>query len=627
MGVSRREVVGGFALGTAASLAGTAAAQAVAGSPTGKLPNILWVVSEDNNPFIGAYGDKQAHTPNIDALAKRGVLYRNVYSAAPVCAPSRFGILTGAYAETCSPAQHMRATAKLPAALRTYPEFMRSAGYYCTNNAKTDYNCDVDPDRIWDASSAAAHWRSRPAGKPFMSVFNYMTTHESSLFKPAEGREQFTGIRIPAYLPDTQAVRDDYASYYALMSKMDGQIGERLAELEADGLAEDTIVFYYSDNGGVLPRSKRYCYDEGLRVAMVVYVPPKWRHLCPVTPGSEVHAPVNLLDLAPTVLSLAGIPAPPQMQGSAFLGRHARAPATYAFGMRNRMDERYDFVRTVTDGRYRYIRNYMPHRIWGMRGDFEWLLKSYQSWDAMRLAGRLPPAQMRFFETKPFEELYDLRSDPDQLTNLVELPAQRARLGQLRRALDAHMLAIVDNGFIPEGTPAEGYGNSRDAKIYPLKTVMPLAQAAARGDARKLSLFRSALHHPNGVMRYWGATGLLILKDKAAPARAELTAVAATDAWPAIRTVAAEALCHVGATDQGLKVLSEIATAKLEFPPRLMALNSLDSLGDVARPALPAVRQVSNDPNEYILRAAGPLIAKLEGTYRPDIAYGRGAKF
>ena len=622
MAISRRAALGGMAGGVAAA---AVPLPALSTSRQGDLPNILWVVSEDNNPFIGAYGDRLAHTPNIDALARRGVLYRNVYSNAPVCAPSRFGILTGAYPETCAPGHHMRAVATLPPELRTYPEYLRAAGYYCTNNDKTDYNSDADPKRIWDDSSKTAHWRNRPTGKPFMAVFNYFTTHESQLFKQTPGRVTPDQVRIPAYLPDTPAIRSDYASYYNMIEKMDGQIGERLAELAADGLAEDTIVFYYSDNGGVLPRSKRYCYDEGLHNTKTVYVPPKWQHLCPVAPGSDVRTPVSFIDLAPTLLSLAGIRRPPQMQGAAFLGYHTAAPAKYVFGMRNRMDERYDFVRTVTDGRYRYIRNYMPHRIWGMHGDFEWQLKSYQSWDAERLAGRLTPVQDRFFQTKPFEEFYDLSADRDEIENLIDRPAHRARIAAFRSTLDAHLLEIRDNGFIPEGTPAEGYHQSRNDKIYPLRSIMTLAQAAARGDPRKIALLRNALSHTNYVVRYWAATGLLILKNRAAPAREELLKVATADPVDAVRVVAAEALCHIGLAPRGVEILGSLVDSSLPFPPRLQALNALASIGDDARPALPILRKVSDDKNEYIIRAARCLTAVLDGTYRPDMTFGRGA--
>lgn len=622
--VSRRDVIGSAAGGALAALAARGEAMANGSRPTTALPNILWLVSEDNNPFIGAYGDRVAKTPVLDALAKRGVLYRNAYSNAPVCAPSRFGILTGAYPESCGPAHHMRAVARASADLRTYPEYLRSAGYYCTNNDKTDYNCDIAPERIWDASTKTAHWRDRPAGKPFMAVFNYMTTHESRLFGPTPGAVTPDQVRIPAYLPDTPAVRGDYASYYNLITRMDAQIGERLAELAADGLADDTIVFYYSDNGGVLPRSKRYCYDEGLRCSLIVYVPPKWRHLSPVPMGSEVTAPVSFIDLAPTLLSIAGMPRPAQMRGTAFLGHHVETPPTVAFGMRNRMDERYDFVRTVTDGRYRYIRNYSPNRIWGTHGAFEWLLKSYQSWDQERIAGRLTPVQARFFETKPYEEFYDLAADRDQVTNLIGERSHAARIAGFRRRLDAHMLAIRDNGFIPEGEEGEGYRPSRDDRRYPLKSIMALAQAAARGDRRKLALFRANLGHANPVMRYWAATGLAILKGASGPARAELATLAAADHSAAVRVAAAEALSQTDAAT-GVSHLSDItADTRLPMPPRLMALNALDALGEAARPALPAIETAALDPNPYLARAASYHAAVLKGTYIPATVFLRG---
>ncbi|MFD1786202.1 sulfatase-like hydrolase/transferase [Sphingomonas floccifaciens] len=622
--VSRRDALRSLAGGTIATLALPDAASTTARAQGG-LPNILWLVSEDNNPFIGAYGDRVARTPVLDALAKRGVLYRNVYSNAPVCAPSRFGILTGVYPESCGPAHHMRAVAKASADLRSYPEYLRSAGYYCTNNDKTDYNCDIAPERVWNASSKTAHWRDRPAGMPFMAVFNYMTTHESRLFGATPGAVTPDRVRVPAYLPDTPAIRGDYASYYNLMAKMDAQIGERLAELAADGLADDTIVFYYSDNGGVLPRSKRYCYDEGLRCSLIVYVPPKWRHLSPVPMGSEVTAPVSFIDLAPTLLSIAGLERPAQMRGTAFLGHHIGTPPTVAFGMRNRMDERYDFVRTVTDGRYRYIRNYSPNRIWGTHGAFEWMLKSYQSWDEERLAGRLDAVQARFFQTKPYEEFYDLTHDRDQVTNLIGDRSHAARIATFRRQLDVHMLAIRDNGFIPEGEVGEGYRASRDDRLYPLKSVMALAQAAARGDGRKLGLFRSGLTHTNPVMRYWAATGLAILKLSAAPAQAALAAVAANDPSPAVRVAAAEALSMSGGIATGLPHLAAIAAdTRLAMPPRLMALNALDALGEAARPALPAIEIAAVDKDPYLARAASYQVAVLKGTYTPATVFVQG---
>lgn len=580
----------------------------------GPRPNILWLVSEDNNPLIGAYGDVLARTPTIDALAGAGILYRNVYSNAPVCAPSRFGILTGVYPESCAPANQMRASAKVAGVLRTYPELMREAGYWCANNAKTDYNCDVDPTKIWDLQGPSAHWRARPAGKPFMAVFNDETTHESQVFRSTPGRVKPGQVRIPQYLPDTPSVREDLASYYNLMEKMDGRIAARLAELEADGLADDTIVFYYSDNGGVMPRSKRYCYDEGLRVAMVVRVPPKWRRLAPADPGSEIAAPVSLIDLPATVLSLAGVTPPKEMAGNPLLGSRMVRPGRYAFGMRNRMDERIDFIRTVTDGRWRYIRNYMPHRPWGANGAFEWLMRGYQSWEEQHLAGRLGAVQDRFFGQKPFEELYDLGSDPDQTINLAS--ARPADLQSLSRVLDAHMLAINDNGFMPEGSDVEGWVASRDEVGYPLVRLMRLGRLAAEKRQANLEEVRMALADANSIVRYWGATGLLILGADAATARGDLVVAAQGDASAHVRVVAAEALAQMG--DSGaIEMLGALAAPPQSWQVRLSALNSLTALGEKARPVIDVIDAAAGEDQEYLRSAGRYASAVLHGLYKP----------
>lgn len=607
----RAALAGAAAAAGAAPLFGNSA-QAVAG----QRPNIVWIVSEDNNPFIGAYGDKLARTPNIDRLAGQGILYRNAYSNAPVCAPSRFGILTGVLPESCSPAQHMRANAKAAGILPSYPELLRKAGYYVTNNVKTDYNCDIDPAAIWNESSPKAHWRNRAPGQPFMAVFNLMTTHESQNFKPTPGAVKPDQVRVPAYMPDTPGIRQDIASYYNRMEIMDGQVGKLLADLEAAGLAEDTIVFYYSDNGGILIRSKRFCFDEGLRCALIARVPDKWAHLAPVKRGSRVANPVSFIDLAPTVLSLAGVPIPPTMQGKALLGRAARKPGRFAFGMRNRMDERYDFVRTVTDGRFRYIRNYLPHIPAGQNVSFAWLARSYQDIDRLRLDGKLDAKQRRFFEERPYEEFYDLQSDPDEVTNLAASPQHRARLNEMRRALDAHMLRINDNGFIPEGSVHEGYVASRAKGAYPLRRLMALAQAAARRDVRKAGLFVAALGDANEVVRYWGATGLAILGPQAQGAQGTMRA-ALSDRSPQVRVAAAEALWRSGSTGEALTALTGLLDASYPEPVRLQSINVLTRMGTAAAPALPVIKSLTGIPGEYIPRAALYLVQVIEGTYDP----------
>ncbi len=615
MPMDRRTLLTGMA---GAGLAGGCATTGAGSRPDPRgRPNILWLVSEDNGPFIGAYGDRLAHTPHIDRMARGGLLYRKVYANAPVCAPSRFCLLTGIHPESNGPAHHMRADSTLPAFLKTYPQHLRAAGYYCTNNEKTDYNATVDPKAIWDESSATAHYRNRPANTPFMAVFNFETTHESRLFGVTEGRVKSQDVQVPATLPDSDGVRRDIASYYNLMEKMDAQVGEKLAELAREGLADDTIVFYYSDNGGCLPWSKRHCREEGMRCALVVHVPEKWADYAPLGMGSEIAAPVSFIDFVPTLLSIAGVEQPKELPGTPFLGRRIARPKPLAFGMRNRMDERYDFVRTVSDGQYRYIRNYMPHRPMGQPVAFPLMLRSYQDVYRRHQAGELDTAQARFFASRSYEELYDLNADPDQLHNLADDPGQRARVRDFARALDRHMLAINDNGFIPEGSPLEGYEASRAPGVYPLADIMELAAKAAAGDPADVPALIAGLAATNEVVRYWAATGLVICKAQATSARVALVDALKRETSPHVRVVLAEALSHVGETALALATFREALASGAE-PIALQALNAMTYVDPACRP-LDAIARWDKDSG-YLGRATRYLIRTATGGFDPSIS-------
>lgn len=620
---SRRDLLASGAAVAALTLMGD-----VAGAARGR-PNILWLVSEDNNPFIGAYGDRLARTPTIDALAASGVRFQNVFSTAPVCAPSRFAIITGMHPESCAPAHHMRAVARLPAFLQGFPSYLRKAGYYCTNNAKTDYNADLSLEAMWDESSNRAHWRNRPKGAPFFAVFNFGTTHESRLFALTEGAVRPEDVRVPGYLPDTPEVRKDIASYYNLMEKLDGEIAVRLAELEEDGVAEDTIVFYYSDNGGALPRSKRYCYDEGLRCALIVRTPEKWAHLASAPAGSVVTEPVMLTDLAPTVLALAGLTPPSHMHGTSLIGR-ARRQQRYAFGMRNRMDERYDMVRTVRDERYRYIRNYLPHRIYGQHIAYAWQANGYRAWETAYRAGRLNEQQERFWREKPAEEFYDLVADPDQLNNLIDAPEHRQRIDAMRTALDEHMLAVNDNGFIPEGSPLEGYENSRVPNAYPLRRIMALAATTIQRKPENVPRLIAALRDDNDVIRYWAAQGLLMLRKLANDALEPLRRCLNEDPSPSVRIVAAEALTWIAEPEPSVRYLSKVLDSEKHQRIRLQALDALTWIGPAASAALDSIERAIVDPraDEYVRTAARYLSLVLKGTYTPEspVYQGPGAR-
>lgn len=446
-----------------ASLALFTSAKSVAAQE--KRPNILWISAEDISPDLGCYGDSYATTPHIDAFAKKAVRYDRAYSHSGVCAPSRSGIITGMYPTTIG-THHMRCKGVPPAGVKCFTEYLRAAGYYCTNNRKTDYQFSP-PASAWDESSNKAHWRNRPDGVPFFSVMNFTVCHESQVRSrdpkrlaeiEALGADRHDPAEapVPPYHADTPATRRDWAQYYDVITLMDRQVGETLRQLEADGLAEDTIVWFWGDHGRGLTRGKRWLYESGTRIPLLIHVPEKWRHHALPDAPERLAPGVNddlvcFLDFAPTLLSLANAPMPGHLQGQPFLGAAAAPARDYIYGARDRMDESYDLIRTVRDKRFRYFRNYMPYVTYAQ--DIAYMNKMPMLQDLRRLhgEGKLTPAQARWFaERKPLEELYDVGADPHELNNLAQDPAYRDDLLRLRKAHEAWMIATRDVGLIPE---------------------------------------------------------------------------------------------------------------------------------------------------------------------------------
>ena len=353
-------------------------------------PNVLWITSEDNGPELGCYGDDFADTPNIDSIASKGMIYLNAWSTAPVCAPARTTIISGLYPPSTG-SEHMRSMTRLPESMKMYPQYLREAGYYCTNNSKEDYNLEK-PGQVWDESSRKAHWRNRKPGQPFFAIFNFTVSHESQIRKRPHTPVHDAGkVRVPAYHPDTPEVRRDWAQYYDKITEMDAQVGRVLKELAEDGLTDNTIIFYYGDHGSGMPRSKRWPYNSGLNVPLILSVPHEFRDLAPADyrPGGKSDRLVGFIDLAPTLLSVVGIEPPDYMQGHAFLGTYERTEQPYGYGFRGRMDERYDMVRVVRDKRYIYIRNYMPHKIYGQYIAYMFQTPTTQVWKDLYDQGKL----------------------------------------------------------------------------------------------------------------------------------------------------------------------------------------------------------------------------------------------
>ena len=557
-------------------------------------PNILWLTSEDHGQQMGCYGDTLARTPNVDALAAKGMVFRHAWSNHPVCAPARTAIISGLYSQS-SGGLHMRSMVPAPAGQKLYPQHLREAGYYVTNNSKTDYNLRA-PAGLWNESSAQAHWKNRPAGQPFFAVFNSTKSHESQIrTRPHQAITDPAKIRVPAYHPDTPEVRQDWAQYYDKVSEADADAGARLRELAAAGLAEDTIVFYYGDHGSGMPRSKRWPSDSGLRVPMVVYFPQKWRHLAPkeYTPGGKSDRLVSFVDLAPTLLSLAGVRPPSYLQGHAFAGKFQAEPQPFLHGARGRMDERVDCVRSVTDGRFVYLRNFYPHVSQGQRVNYQFQTPTTRVWRAAFDAGKATPAQALFWQVpKAPEELYDLQSDPDEVKNLADSPAHRATLEKLRAAMRSHAAAIRDVAFLPEGemhTRAPGvapYDLARDSAKYPFERILDTADLASNLTPAAVPELQHRLTDADSAVRHWAALGLLMRGATGVKAGAAGLHVSLNDPSPLVRIVAAEALTAHGTeadATSALAVLKEYAAVeKHGVFIAMAALNAIEALGPKA---------------------------------------------
>jgi arylsulfatase A-like enzyme len=611
--LSRRNLLGGLAPALLARLA--------AQDPA-RRPNILWISCEDTGQQIRCYGDRRAITPNVDSLAREGVRYVNAFTVAGVCAPSRSGIITGVYPTTLG-SMHMRSSVRLPENVRAFPEFLRKAGYYCSNNSKTDYNFPV-PSGAWDESGPQAHWRSRRQGQPFFAVFNITVSHESRIpqrdeefarttarLGPAD-RQKPERLRIPPYRPDTPESRRDWANYYEIVTAMDYEVGDRLRELNEDGLRYETVVFFWGDHGDGLPRAKRWLYDSGTRVPLIVRVPERYRAYGQGRPGTVSQELISMIDLAPTVLSVAGVAAPDQFQGRALLGESLGSPRQYIHGHRDRMDERYDIIRSVRDSRYRYIRNYQPWKPYYQFMSTAEAGPTMQELRRVQASGMLPTAAAQFMAVmKPPEELYDLRRDPHEIRNLAGDRRHTAVLDRLRAEHERWMDETLDTGLLPESelelreeALGSRYAILRQPQAAGLnKRLRELARLAAAGPEALPALRAALKQEKDASARWWAATGLGNLRENAAPALEELFAALRDESW-AVRIAAARALIRLGRAAEAEPVLLEALKHRLQGI-RLEAITVLDEEGHKSPLVLAAIEPLTQAKDRnYVSRIA-----------------------
>ncbi|MFC1570087.1 sulfatase-like hydrolase/transferase [bacterium] len=597
---------------TSAGAAGLVMSNIIGCNTQSERPNILWLTSEDNGPFLGCYGDSNAHTPNLDQLASEGILFTQAFANAPVCAPARNTIITGMYASSLG-TQHMRSQRSVPNSISFFPQLLRQAGYYCTNNAKEDYNVEQKPEDVWDESSRQATYKNRQPGQPFFAVFNHTVCHESSLHQTTDVQHDPDQMRLPEYHPDDPIIRHDWAQYYDRVTEMDRQVGEKLKELEAEGLLENTIIFYYADHGGVPTRSKRFLYDSGIHVPMIVRFPKKYQHLAPSSPGTHSDHLVSFVDLAPTILSLTDIPMPSHMQGNAFLGRQRSKPQDYIYCFRDRMDERYDLMRSVRDHQFKYIHNYMPHFIYGQHLEYLWRMPTTRQWESLYKQGKCNGTQRYFWETKPVEELYDTVNDPDEVNNLAEVSKYQETLIRMRQALDDWLEDIQDTGFMPEGEMikrAEGtsvYEMIRKTKKYDFIKSKQAAETASLGKVENLSILKKNIHDDDPVIRYWGVVGCLILGELAKSTLPDLEMVL-DDSCPDVQIVTAEFMARFGDPKKALSVLKTLMNHDIEAV-RLRAANTIDYLDEIANPLIPQMREKISDASEDVRKVMAKALA------------------
>ncbi len=513
----------------------------------------------------------------------------------------------------------------MPAFMKMYPQFLREAGYYCTNNSKEDYNLEK-PDGVWDESSRKAHWKNRKPGQPFFAIFNHTISHESKIRNEIEPQNVIhdpAKVYVPAYHPDTPEVRKDWAQYHDRMTMMDDLVGKNLKELEEAGLADDTIIFYYGDHGSGMPRSKRWPYNSGLHVPLIVVIPEKYKHLRPdeYRTGGRSERLVSFVDLAPTLLSLIGQRPPEWMHGYAFAGKHDAGPQPFIYGFRGRMDERYDMVRSVTDGRFVYLRHYMPHKVYGQYIAYMFQTPTTQKWKELFDAGKLNKAQSLFWSRKPAEELYDLQNDPDEVHNLANSAEHQGVLKKLRTAQEALAVQVRDLGFLPEGelhsragASSTPYDVGRFPSKYDLPRIMEVAGYAASGDPGDTQALTRNLSDSDSAVRYWAATGLLIRQEAGVKAGRTELRHALKDESPYVRIAAAQSLAQFGNDADislALPVLEELAPIdKNGVYVSMAALGAIDELDDRAAPLRDALKAMPRK-DDSVPRRMGAYVENL----------------
>ena len=590
-------------------------------------PNILWVTIEDTSPqFIGCYGDENASTPVIDQLAEEGIRFTNAFSTGTVCSPSRTAIITGVKTYQTGTGNH-RSKYPVPDFIKGFPYYLQQQGYYTTNNVKTDYNVQGEKEFIneaWDESSNKAGWWNREPGQPFFAVFNYNDSHQSrtmtmtyewyldNVFNHLSPEERIAEdeFDMPPFYLDSPEMRKQFARVYNSIKLTDNKIGELLDRLEADNLKDSTIIFFYADHGEGMPRGKTNGINYGYRVPFIIWLPEMYKHLSPWgTEGVVTDELVDFSDLAPTLISLAGGEIPQYMCGRPYLGQKRKDPVEHLNLSSDRSDNGIDMVRTVTDGKYVYSRNYLPF-IYEARyirymeiGEIKQLMRDDLA------AGNLNPLQKSLFEARPAEFLFDIENDLWETKNLAKDPDYRDILEKMREEMDDEVMNSRDVMFLPEYEIAllSDTTNAYEFRInetdYPLEAIYEVASLCGFRGEDETAQQIEWLESPNNIIRYWAILGLRSQSQNNLKSHSEKIAEMMYDEYPPVAVTASAIIWELENSENSAENLKKFCASK-NLNISLMAVNYL-LYSDNKEPFVETIRTVHDmEDRDYNVRAA-----------------------
>ena len=570
-------------------------------------PNILWVTFEDTSSYeFGCYGNKDVHTPNADSLAAQGIQFMNAWSVAPQSSPARSSLITGCYAPTYGMDVHP-VSYDTPADI-FFPQRLREAGYYCTNNSKTHYNSTNNNKACWDECTKTASYNSPKRGKdqPFFAVFNTVTSHMGRIRTfHTDGRRDYTKegiytelLTLPSYVPDLPEVRSDYAGHLEAVQDVDTWLGFFLKDLKDKGLDDNTIIFFFSDHGGCVPRGKGYLYESGLKVPLIAYFPEKWKHLANGKSGKD-NSLVNFTDLGPTVLSLAGVKPTKNMQGKAIFGEYAsKEERKVQFAFAANQLHHFMPVRAVTDGHIKYMRSYIPYRQFALRNYYQWGMPSNKAWDKLVLGNHnTNPDWALTFDAHPAEMLFDLDKDPGELHDLSSSPEYAEVLAKMRNELSNHIRSTHDLGFfLPTSRTGHVLYDVVRKEKYPMEELYKLVEAAGMGDIASLPLFEKAIASSHRDMRFWGAVGYAELAHKKQISQCpQALADLLKDEDPYVASEAAYAVTYLGKPQEGIaRLINPVKEEDRKIGYSSLECISLDpAMRDYIRQFLPQLKEAA----------------------------------